>query len=288
MKSSQQFCTELSKCDRSSWNKKQISKSYPISIFRQQEHCILWCPCTLWALLSSLTTCFSSVCGVGIIQIQVERQCQIPLLCQPKQLLNYPGVCRVFSMEARFGLWAIAHNLVIILATKYISSYGHKKEFTGRWKADTSNVLPLPRQPVKFVTRVQQGEPAGLCRACREKSESAWWTGSSYQSVIGIRWVESRQTMKHISAQRWLRKHCVSENTLLKVICWTFFTHFLLDRKGPERCILLNCITPLYGCILISGLDWEEVLCSYKKWIEQRKNVEFCWTSSYFFFLAFI
>lgn len=101
IKTSQQFHTELLKCDRSSGNEKQFSyKPYPISIFRQQEHCILWWPCTLRALLPSLTTSFpSSVCWVGIIQ--VERQCQTPLLCQPEQLLNYPGVCQGVFHESK-------------------------------------------------------------------------------------------------------------------------------------------------------------------------------------------
>lgn len=81
------------KCDRGSWNEKQFSsKPYPISIFR---NIVYRGVLPHWAFLPSLTTSFPSpVCWVGIIQVQVEMQCQIPLLCQPEQFLNYPGVCR--------------------------------------------------------------------------------------------------------------------------------------------------------------------------------------------------
>lgn len=99
-----------------------------------------------WASLSSLTASFpGSVCGVGAIKAQGEMQCQIPLLCQPEQLLKYAGGSRGLFHESK--IWFISHSprLLKTLVTKsLLPNYSHKEELTSIGKADRT--LP-PRAP---------------------------------------------------------------------------------------------------------------------------------------------
>lgn len=156
-------------------------------------------------------------------QIQVESQCHILLLCQPEELRVIQVSVEVFSMKARFGSWAAAHNVVITLATKFTFSYGHKKE------------LQVAEGQIQWFFQCAASFTAAtkICHLHR--------AGRSRRSVQSMK-RKVRELLVNwlfIPVSCWYQRswilpnyegHLCREDTLLKVILWTFSTHLLLKR----------------------------------------------------------